>query len=174
MTGRPRTGTVYFRPDQGLWHGAISVGGGKRRSFYAKTEAEVRQKMADIGAPLVKPSVRTPIDAHRRVVGQLLYAAVKRGRALGWDDELLVAIMAAALTPARIRYRISGPCVYCGSEFADTVDHSTPFARGGLDVPENRVSACRQCNLRKGNLTAEEFVFARSAVKTAVVTDPDE
>ena len=58
------------------------------------------------------------------------------------------------------------PCFYCGRyprEFPTTLswarDHLTPKCRGGLDVPENIVPACKSCNSRKGTKTLEEFRY---------------
>lgn len=45
-------------------------------------------------------------------------------------------------------------CLYCGNQFAAatlTRDHVVPLSRGGLDVWENVVAACRRCNQHKGN-----------------------
>ena len=43
-------------------------------------------------------------------------------------------------------------CVYCGRKSPDvelTADHVTPYCKGGLTVPENLVTACRDCNAGK-------------------------
>lgn len=46
-------------------------------------------------------------------------------------------------------------CVYCGicfsSEVPPTQDHVIPISRGGHNILENVVPACRPCNSRKGN-----------------------
>ncbi len=47
-------------------------------------------------------------------------------------------------------------CAYCGSIFMGqklTRDHVQPISRGGLDTWMNVVTACRNCNQRKGNHT---------------------
>jgi 5-methylcytosine-specific restriction endonuclease McrA len=47
-------------------------------------------------------------------------------------------------------------CQYCGRKFppADlSLDHVTPRSRGGDSTWENLVSACRECNARKGGRT---------------------
>ena len=46
-------------------------------------------------------------------------------------------------------------CQYCGLA-AESIDHVMPRSRGGDDSWENLVTACRQCNLRKGWKTPEE------------------
>ncbi len=44
-------------------------------------------------------------------------------------------------------------CQYCGRNGGErmTIDHVVPKAQGGRTIWENVVSACRTCNLRKGN-----------------------
>jgi len=46
-------------------------------------------------------------------------------------------------------------CVYCGVEFncenLPTKDHITPLSKGGDNVKENIVPACRSCNSKKNN-----------------------
>jgi 5-methylcytosine-specific restriction endonuclease McrA len=43
-----------------------------------------------------------------------------------------------------------------------TFDHRTPVCRGGMTTIDNLVLACRECNLTKGDMTAEEFVATRA------------
>lgn len=49
-------------------------------------------------------------------------------------------------------------CQYCGRNGGErmTIDHVIPKSLGGRTVWENVVSACRSCNLKKGNKTAGE------------------
>jgi 5-methylcytosine-specific restriction endonuclease McrA len=48
-------------------------------------------------------------------------------------------------------------CQYCGSNEATlTVDHIVPRARGGEESWENLVTACVECNNRKGDRTLDE------------------
>jgi 5-methylcytosine-specific restriction endonuclease McrA len=50
-------------------------------------------------------------------------------------------------------------CAYCGDIFhwrQLTIDHVLPKSRGGKNTWTNTVSACKPCNLRKGNKTPEE------------------
>lgn len=50
-------------------------------------------------------------------------------------------------------------CMYCGNKFLLnelTRDHVLPKSRGGRDVYENLVIACKTCNNRKGDRTPEE------------------
>jgi 5-methylcytosine-specific restriction endonuclease McrA len=48
--------------------------------------------------------------------------------------------------------------MYCGGEHREielTRDHVIPLSKGGKDRWSNVVTACRQCNTRKGNRTPE-------------------
>ncbi|MGK7345749.1 MAG: HNH endonuclease [Candidatus Nitrospinota bacterium M3_3B_026] len=48
-------------------------------------------------------------------------------------------------------------CQYCGERGGDlTIDHVIPRSMGGASTWENVVTACRGCNLRKGNKTIAE------------------
>lgn len=49
-------------------------------------------------------------------------------------------------------------CQYCGRNGGErmTIDHVIPKSLGGRTVWENVVSACRACNLRKGNKPLQE------------------
>ena len=50
-------------------------------------------------------------------------------------------------------------CLYCGAQFLTTQisrDHVKHISRGGTDVWQNVVTACRRCNHRKGDQTPEE------------------
>ena len=46
-------------------------------------------------------------------------------------------------------------CGSCGGT-ADSIDHVMPRSRGGKNVWENVIAACRGCNLRKRDRTPEE------------------
>lgn len=47
-------------------------------------------------------------------------------------------------------------CQYCGSTQELTLDHVMPRSRGGRHTWDNVVTACRDCNQRKGSRTPEE------------------
>lgn len=152
---RPRTGSVYHHGHSGRWVGAISVGGGKRRCFYGHSEEEVRTKLAAEG---VEPPRHNERRDYRALATANARAVLERAEALGWDQDMTARVMAASMTRQRIYRQIVGPCAYCGDEAADQIDHATPYTVGGQDVPENVVSACRLCNLRKGRKRAEDYV----------------
>ncbi|ARN73464.1 HNH endonuclease [Oceanicoccus sagamiensis] len=55
--------------------------------------------------------------------------------------------------------RDNNQCMYCGHFFSAkelTRDHIIPSSRGGRDVWENVVAACRRCNQHKGNRKLHE------------------
>lgn len=52
--------------------------------------------------------------------------------------------------------RDSFTCQYCGSTENLTLDHVMPRSRGGRHEWTNVITACRDCNQRKGSRTPEE------------------
>jgi len=60
------------------------------------------------------------------------------------------------LSRKNILKRDNNRCLYCGSREKLTIDHVIPKSRGGDDSWENLVSACTDCNHRKGNRTPRE------------------
>ena len=61
------------------------------------------------------------------------------------------------LSRKNIIKRDGGRCQYCGRKTEHmTVDHVIPKTQGGLDVWENLVAACRECNNKKGQRTPEQ------------------
>ncbi len=68
---------------------------------------------------------------------------------------------AIMLAPTRrsVALRDNFTCQYCGlapGRGLLTLDHIIPRSRGGQTTWENVVTACRVCNMRKGNRTPEE------------------
>lgn len=66
---------------------------------------------------------------------------------------------APTLTNAALFQRDGNICLYCGQSYPDhklTRDHVVPSSRGGKDVWQNVVAACRGCNQLKDNRTPEE------------------
>ncbi len=64
-----------------------------------------------------------------------------------------------ALTREMLFARDRFVCAYCGGRFRSgelTCEHVKPQSRGGPDTWTNLVSACKPCNLRKGNRTPEQ------------------
>jgi len=51
-------------------------------------------------------------------------------------------------------------CAYCGKMGVPVeVEHIVPKSRGGTDRVSNLTSSCRNCNLKKGDKTAEELGY---------------
>lgn len=66
-----------------------------------------------------------------------------------------------SLAPSRrtVMARDNYTCQYCGATPGRgqlTLDHILPRSRGGLTTWDNVVTACRACNLRKGDRTPDE------------------
>ena len=67
--------------------------------------------------------------------------------------------------------RTGNVCAYCGGPGPLEADHRVPLTRGGTNVIENILPACRSCNGRKHKMTEEEF-RARLASESAAITPP--
>ena len=68
------------------------------------------------------------------------------------------------LTRREVFIRDNYTCQYCGRQSGDlTIDHVVPRSRGGGHTWENLVSACKNCNHRKGGKSLTE---ARMALRT--------
>jgi 5-methylcytosine-specific restriction endonuclease McrA len=51
-------------------------------------------------------------------------------------------------------------CAYCGAKGIPLqIEHIVPRSRGGSDRASNLTLACKPCNVRKGNQTADEFGY---------------
>lgn len=64
-----------------------------------------------------------------------------------------------AFTRFNVFLRDKWECQYCGDLFVTselTFDHIIPKSRGGRTVWENIVTACQDCNIRKGNRLPHE------------------
>lgn len=48
-------------------------------------------------------------------------------------------------------------CIYCGSKENLSIDHLIPRVRGGPDIPDNAVQACRHCNSSKSDRGVYEW-----------------
>ncbi|HYE15382.1 MAG TPA: HNH endonuclease, partial [Pyrinomonadaceae bacterium] len=65
----------------------------------------------------------------------------------------------AGMRRLRIFVRDRFRCQYCGRKLDASrlsLDHIQPRSREGRSVPENLVTACVECNTRKGSRTPEE------------------
>ena len=65
-------------------------------------------------------------------------------------------------------------CSYCGFEDSVmTVDHIIPRSKGGLDILENLLPACRKCNYSRGNrMTGGFFENLRTPPTLHVLNPP--
>ena len=53
-----------------------------------------------------------------------------------------------------ILHRDKSTCQYCGRKAPEVklhIDHRTPTSKGGTNNTDNLITACRECNLGKGN-----------------------
>jgi len=60
-----------------------------------------------------------------------------------------------------------GVCSYCGEAGRLEADHRLPLSRGGTNLIDNILPACRSCNGRKHKMTEEEFRVLLAAERTA-------
>jgi len=66
-------------------------------------------------------------------------------------------------------------CQYTGEEYPKhllTIDHVIPRSRGGMTTWDNVVSACRKCNIKKGNRTPSEanMMLIRKPKSPTIIT----
>jgi hypothetical protein len=57
---------------------------------------------------------------------------------------------------SRLEY---GQCGYCGQHARVVDDHIVPKASGGLDVDDNKMKSCEECNKSKGKLGLDRWRF---------------
>jgi 5-methylcytosine-specific restriction endonuclease McrA len=72
----------------------------------------------------------------------------------------------ASMSRRAVFARDNHRCGYCGNA-ADSIDHVMPRSRGGTNVWENVIAACRGCNLRKRDRTPEEAGMRLSSIPRA-------
>ena len=89
---------------------------------------------------------RNPEKSHAYVRA----ATIKRRRAAGGQS------FTAAEWLALLAHH-DGSCAYCGCKILIEIDHRIPLTRGGSNLIDNILPACRRCNRRKGTMTEEEF-----------------
>lgn len=91
----------------------------------------------------------------------------ERGRnKLAWvEDGILKLKVDASFRKAmyELTYELKGRnvCEYCGKTFLDedmTLDHMIPQERGGPTITNNLVPSCKECNSKKSNMTAEQYI----------------
>lgn len=82
----------------------------------------------------------------------------RRSRATGLEE---MNFMNGKSRRETIHARDRGLCFYCLSRLTPTarcLDHVLPAARGGSNSYRNLVSCCVECNTRKGETAAEDFL----------------
>ena len=59
-----------------------------------------------------------------------------------------------------VRIRKTKNCPYCGNSLGSDPhkDHISPIAKGGLSTKNNLVWVCKNCNLKKSDLTLNQFI----------------
>ena len=85
-------------------------------------------------------------------------AEYQRGELAGWQLR------------SYIFHRDGAKCAYCGNAKAERyeLDHIVPRSRGGANRVSNLVVSCHDCNVEKGNLSAEEFLATRPTRLAAI------
>lgn len=120
--------------------------------------------------PLQLVSVRRAVILLLQEKAELVEAAEQqlRARSIAFDTPIVIRLVRYIKIPRRLRLPCSRrgvlardreTCQYCGVQPGRTqltVDHVKPRSQGGLTVWENVVTACRECNHRKGGRTPEE------------------
>jgi 5-methylcytosine-specific restriction endonuclease McrA len=63
-------------------------------------------------------------------------------------------------TQLRPQLAIMGVCPYCGNPLDGNphADHIYPISRGGLSIISNMIIICSECNIKKSDLTLNEFI----------------
>lgn len=90
---------------------------------------------------------------------------------IGECDEQLYTFFPLSLVGSIIRKLFNYRCAYCGADFRNPAktridwefDHAMARKKGGHNVPENIVLACKGCNSAKGTKTINEFYVYRRA-----------
>lgn len=153
-------GSIYQLGQTQYWTGAyISRRDGKRRYVCGWDWREVEARL-DAAVALSKRQRSTDrLMMHTRRARAEDYAEriIRTGKMEGWSPDHTARVIVAQLSVRRIRGDIFGPCAYCGTWIAGTIDHVVPQHRGGTNDPSNLVSCCFSCNSKKGHRTPEEW-----------------
>ncbi len=91
---------------------------------------------------------------------------------LARTDNPEVLVMPQKAFHRKVRYDISGAvqqkiwvadglkCMYCGAKFGSSpfsIDHFVPLEMEGKNDPSNYLSACKNCNRKKGSMPPEDW-----------------
>lgn len=154
--GKHGEGTISESAD-GTFRIALQIRG-RRRWRRARSLIEAEQKLAKLIAAPERNRTNGLRAMTRRAraiewIGLVLDESLRRG----WTRAYVSEVLAAQLAPSRIKRGVFGPCAYCGTWIAATIDHILPRERGGSDDDANLASACWTCNSRKGARTLAEW-----------------
>lgn len=120
--------------------------------------------------PLQLVSIRRAVVLLLQEKAELIEAAQQRLRAQGFSCSvpIVIRLVRYIRIPRRMRLPCSRrgvlardreTCQYCGVQPGRahlTVDHVVPRSKGGGTTWDNVITACRECNHRKGGRTPEE------------------
>jgi 5-methylcytosine-specific restriction endonuclease McrA len=120
--------------------------------------------------PLQLISVRRAVVLLLQEKAELIEAAAQqlRALALSFDVPLVIRLVRYIRIPRRLKLPCSRrgvfardreTCQYCGAQPGRsqlTMDHVLPRSQGGGTTWDNVVTACRECNHRKGGRTPEQ------------------
>lgn len=120
--------------------------------------------------PLQIISVRRALVLLLQEKAELIEAAAQQLRAcsISFDVPLVIRLVRYIRIPPRLKLPCSRrgvlardheTCQYCGIQpgrASLTLDHVIPRSQGGLTVWSNVVTACRECNRKKGGRTPEQ------------------
>lgn len=120
--------------------------------------------------PLQLISVRRAVVLLLQEKAELIEAARQqlRARAIAFDVPLVIRLVRYIRIPRRLKLPCSRrgvfardreTCQYCGKQPGRaqlTMDHVVPRSQGGATTWDNVVTACRDCNHRKGGRTPDQ------------------
>ena len=143
-----------------------------RKTRYRKPRFNNRTKSKPKGwlAPSIRNKVQTHIDAVKDIMSFLPIKQVIVETAQFDTQKMVnpeisgVEYQQGELMGYHIREylleKFKRQCVYCKKKDCKLeIEHIVPKSRGGSNRVNNLTIACRECNQRKDNMTAEEFGF---------------
>lgn len=107
---------------------------------------------------IAAPDLATWCEILRRTDDPLVYEQDETGTIKAIHRKQEFAISGAVQQQIWVRDEFR--CLFCGKKMGDvqlTVDHFIPLEAGGANDETNYVSACRQCNKRKGKLAPQVY-----------------
>ena len=127
-------------------------------------EAEDRGRLDGLNIEDMASALDCDEEAIEAILAAMQGRALAGNRLLEWDS---LKAPAETYRPsaevwmqirARIFERDNFTCRYCGARGVQLeCDHVTPVSQGGSSESDNLVTACRDCNRRKGARTPEQW-----------------